>query len=55
MPEHGGQNAGHTIGDRSSDRVPLPAHSFDPSQGLCSLRYELGRLRRMLLFAMQQA
>ena len=32
MPEHGGQNAGHTIGDGSSDRVPLPAHSFDPSQ-----------------------
>lgn len=34
MPEHGGQNVGHAKGDSSWDRVPLPAHCFDLSQGL---------------------
>ena len=53
MAKYGEQDGGHGIGDGSSDRAPLPAHSFDPSQGSCSLRYELGKLRRMLLFAMQ--
>ena len=54
MPEHGGQNAGHTIGDGSSDRVPLPAHSFDPSQRSHPLRATSPRLRRMLRIAIQQ-
>jgi hypothetical protein len=53
MPEHGGQNAGHTIGDGSSDRVPLPAHSFDPSQRSHRLHATSPRLRRMLRLPIQ--
>ena len=54
MPEHGGQNAGHAIGDGSPDRVPLPAHSFDPSQGSHPRRATSPRPPRMLRLAIQQ-
>ena len=53
MPEHGGQNAGHAIGDGLSDRVPLPAHSFDPSQRSHPLRANSPGLRRMLRLPIQ--
>jgi hypothetical protein len=53
MPEHGGQNVGHAIDDGTSDRVPLPTHSFDPSQGSHSA-CDLARLRRTLRFPIQQ-
>jgi hypothetical protein len=48
MSEHGGQNAGHAIGDGSSDRVPLPAHSFDPSQRSHALLANSPKLQQLL-------
>ena len=48
MSEHGRQNAGHAKGGGSSDRVPPPAHSFDPSQRSHPCRATSPRLRRLL-------